>query len=83
MIQRLLPQPQELSYLDGTFAPNAETLIVVPAQAGDDVFLAARQLQDEVCGKGSGRTVPGLQLPIVKSFVSSHAQNVILLICGR
>ena len=48
MGQCLLPQPKELAALEGTFTLDAETLILIPTQAGDDAFFAARQLQDEV-----------------------------------
>ena len=77
MTQRLLPQPKELSPLEGTFALDADTLILVPTLAGDGAFFAARQLQDEV-----GRAT-GLTLPIVKAFAPPRSENVILLVCGE
>ena len=77
MTQYLLPQPKELSLLDGTFSLDAETLIVIPAQAGDDVYLAARQLQDEVY------QATGLTLPILKAFAPPRSSNLILLVCGQ
>jgi len=40
MTQVLLPQPKELSLLDGTFSLDAETLIVIPAQASDNGLFA-------------------------------------------
>jgi hypothetical protein len=43
-----LPQPKILSLLKGTFTIGLDNPIVVPAQANDDVFFAARQLQDEI-----------------------------------
>lgn len=73
---RLLPQPKELALLDGTFSLNADTLIVIPAQAGDEAFFAARQLQDEVC------PATCLTLPIVKACAPPRHDNVILLVCG-
>ncbi len=72
----MLPQPKELSSLDGTFSLNADTLIIIPAQVGDDVFFAARQLQDEVCRAAR------LTLPIVKAFAPPRSKNVILLTYG-
>ena len=77
MTQYLLPQPKELSLLDGTFSLDAETLIVIPAQAGDDAYLAARQLQDEVY------QATGLTLPILKAFAPPRSSNLILLVCGQ
>ena len=77
MTQYLLPQPKELSLLDGTFSLDAEPLIVIPAQAGDDAYLAARQLQDEVY------QATGLTLPILKTFAPPRSSNLILLVCGQ
>ena len=72
----MLPQPKELSLLDGTFSLNAGTLIIIPAQASENTFFAARQLQDEVCRAAS------LTLPIVKACTPPRSKNVILLACG-
>ena len=72
----MLPQPKELSLLDDTFSLNAGTLIIIPAQASDDAFFAARQLQNEVC------QATCLTLPIVKAFAPPRQENVILLACG-
>jgi hypothetical protein len=77
MTQHLLPQPKELSLLDGTFSLNTDTLILIPAQAGDDVFFAARQLQDEA------QAATGLKPPIVKAYAPPRVENVILLMCGE
>ena len=77
MTQHLLPQPKEISLLDGTFSLNADTVILIPAQAGDEAFFAARQLQDKVC------QVTCLTLPIVKAYAPPRAENVILLVCGE
>ncbi|NIV28186.1 MAG: hypothetical protein GWN58_01370, partial [Anaerolineae bacterium] len=77
MTQHLLPQPKELSPLDGAFALSADTPIVIPAQGSDDTFFAARQLQDEVY------RAAGLTLPIVKSFAPPASDSAILLICGE
>ncbi|MCK4314787.1 MAG: beta-N-acetylhexosaminidase, partial [Anaerolineae bacterium] len=76
MTQHLLPQPKDLSSLDGSFSLNTDTLIIIPAQAGENTFFAARQLQDEVCRAAS------LTLPIVKAFAPPRSKNVILLACG-
>ena len=83
MKRRLLPQPKELLFLDGTFLLDAETLIVIPAQAGDTAYFAARQLQDELCGGRGGRAANGPRLPIVKCLAPPRSENVILLVCGR
>ena len=77
MIQHLLPQPKQLSPLDGAFTLDADTLILIPSQAGDEAFFAARQLQDEA------RAATGLELPIVKAYTPPRAENVILLVCGE
>jgi len=77
MTQHLLPQPKQLSPLDGTFSLDAETLIVIPARAGDDGFFAARQFQDEVCRATCSRP------PIVKACAPPRAENVVLLVCGE
>ncbi len=76
MTQHLLPQPKEFSVLDGTFSLNADTLVIIPAQASENTFFAARQLQDEVCRAAR------LTLPIVKAFAPPRSKNVILLACG-
>ena len=73
----LLPQPKQLSPLDGAFAFDADTLILIPAQAGDETFFAARQLQDEVC------RATCLTPPIVKAFAPPRSQNLILPVCGE
>ncbi|MDY6875819.1 MAG: glycoside hydrolase family 20 zincin-like fold domain-containing protein [Chloroflexota bacterium] len=77
MTEHLLPQPKELSPLDGTFSLNNDTLIVIPSQADDDTLFAAGQLQDEVC------QATCLTLPIVKAFSPPRSTNIILLICGE
>lgn len=76
MMQRFLPQPKSLSMLAGAFTLDAETLILIPAPAGDDTLFAARQIQDEV------QCATGLTLPIVKTLTPPRVENVILLICG-
>jgi hypothetical protein len=76
MTQHLLPQPKQLVTREGTFTLNTETLILIPAQAGNDGFFAARQLQDEV------QCAACLEPPIVKAHTLPHAENVILLVCG-
>jgi len=82
MFRHLLPQPKELSPLDGTFSLNAETLIVAAAQSDDAVFFSARQLQDELCRNRRGHPATRPPLPIVKSFIPPRSANVILLVCG-
>jgi hypothetical protein len=76
MTQRLLPQPKSLSILEGALTLDAETLILIPATAGNDALFAARQLQDEV------QRATGLALPIAKAFTPPRAENAILLVCG-
>ena len=73
---RLLPQPKELMLIKGMFTFDADTLILVPAQADDDAFFAARQLQEEI------KQATLLTLPIVKAFAPPRPANIILLICG-
>jgi len=76
MTQPLLPQPKELSLLDGAFVLDADTPIVIPAQASDETFFVASQLQNEVC------RATCLTLSIVKACAPPCSNNVILLICG-
>lgn len=77
MAHYLLPQPKVLTSLDGAFSFDADTLILIPAQAGDEAFFAASQLQDEIYQAN------GLALPIVKAFAPPRSSNLILLTCGR
>jgi len=77
MNTHLLPQPREVSPLTGAFSLNADTLVVIPAEADDDAFFAARQLQDEVCRETC------LSLPLVKTTRPHRSENVILLVCGN
>ncbi len=72
----LLPEPKELLIIKGLFTFDADTLLLVPAQAGDDAFFAARQLQDEVYG------ATGLRPAIVRATASPRPANVVLLLCG-
>jgi hypothetical protein len=72
----LLPQPKELALLDSTFPLDADTLIVISAEAGDDALFAARQIQEEVC------QATCLTLPIIKGYAPPRSENVILLVCG-
>jgi len=72
----LLPPPKEVMLIKGLFTFDAETLILIPAQAGDNAFFAARQLQEEVC------RATCLALPVVKAHAPPRPANVILLICG-
>jgi len=76
MTLHLLPQPKELMLIKGMFNFEADTLILVPAQAGDDAFFAARQLQEEIC------QATCLKLPIVKAYAPPRPTSVILLVCG-
>ena len=76
MTMYLLPQPKELTLIEGTFTLDADTLILVPAQGGDDAFFTARQIQEE-----AHRAVY-LTLPIIKAYAPSRRTNVILLVCG-
>jgi hypothetical protein len=76
MTRYLLPQPKQVSLLDGAFALDAETLIAVPAQADDEAFLAACQLQDEIY------QAHGLTLSILKVFTPPRSDNLVLLTCG-
>jgi hexosaminidase len=72
----LLPQPKELMLIKGMSTLDADTLILIPAQAGDDALFAARQLQDEAC------RATCFKLPVVKAGAPPRPTNVILLICG-
>jgi hexosaminidase len=72
----LLPEPKELMLVKGMCKMDDETLILLPAGAGDEQLFSAVQLQEEV------REVTGLALPIVKAYARPRALNVILLVCG-
>jgi len=76
MTIHLLPQPKQLALFDGSFYPDTDTLILIPAQAGDDAFIAASQLQDEFVQADL------LAPAIVKAYAPPRAENVILLLCG-
>ena len=73
----LLPQPKQLTDLAGTFTANDDTAIVVHASAGDDVYFAATQLQEEL----DAASIPGV--PILKAFAAPQPTNLIVLACGR
>jgi hypothetical protein len=72
----LLPQPKQLSRLDGSFALTLDTLVLIPTQADDETFFAAVQLQNE--------TVEAtLYSPsIVKAIAPPREETIIMLICG-
>jgi hexosaminidase len=72
----LIPEPKELSLLEGSFLLTGDTLILIPSEAGDNAFFAACQLQEDV--------VQSLCLPpmIVKAFAPPTTENAILLVCG-
>jgi hexosaminidase len=74
---QLLPEPKELVFVKGLCLLDPETLILLPADAGDDAFFAAHQLQAEVS------SVTGLALPIVKVYTPLRPANVVLLVCGQ
>ncbi|MFN2217068.1 MAG: beta-N-acetylhexosaminidase [Anaerolineae bacterium] len=76
----LLPQPKEVSKLDGRFSVDADTLVLIPAQAGDEAFFAARQIQNEVHNSRQGI---GPVLSFVKAYTPPRRENAILLVCGR
>jgi hexosaminidase len=73
---RLLPEPKDLVLLEGLCLLDANTIILIPAQAGDDAFFAARQLQEELWQEME--VLPA----IVKAYAPPRAGNVILLVCG-
>jgi hexosaminidase len=77
MATLLIPQPKVLVLLDGSFTINENTQIVIPAQAGDESFLAANQLQNEIAGDEDNAAPP-----IVKAFGAPRSDNIILLLCG-
>lgn len=76
MTLHLLPEPKELMFVKGMSTLDADTLILIPAQAGDETFFAARQLQAEVY------QATCWTLPIVKAYAPPRPANVILLVCG-
>ncbi|UCC65498.1 MAG: family 20 glycosylhydrolase [Anaerolineae bacterium] len=76
MTLHLLPQPKELMLIKGMFNFEADTLILIPAQAGDDTVFAARQLQEEIC------RATCLTPPVVKAYAPPRPTSIILLVCG-
>ena len=76
MNHHLLPKPKTLSSREGTFVIDHDSSIVIPAQASDDAYFAARQLQDEVCCQATC-----LDLPIIKSL--TPPKHTVKLICGQ
>jgi len=73
----LLPRPKEVIVDASVFEVNGDTLIILPAMAGDETFFAARQLKDEI------DRASGLNLSIMKRFRPHRTENVILLVCGE
>ena len=76
MAIQLLPEPKELMLVKGMCVLSEKTTIVLPAQAGDGAWFAARQLQDEVA------QAIGFPLSIVKVQAPPHPDRAILLVCG-
>jgi hexosaminidase len=76
MTLRLLPEPKEVVLSEGLCLLDTNTLIVLPAQAGDGAFFAARQLQEEMWQEVDG--VPA----IIKAYAPPPAENIISLVCG-
>lgn len=75
-LMRLLPEPKELMFIKGMSNFDGDTLILIPAQAGDDSFFAARQLQSHI------NQATCLTLPVVKACAPPRPANVVLLVCG-
>ena len=73
----LLPQPKELTLRDGAFEMDADTLIILPATAGDEATFAARQLKSEI------KRATGLSPDIVKLFQPHRRTNAIFLLRGQ
>lgn len=73
----LLPQPKEIVVQAGTFEVDADTLIILPATAGDEATFAAQQIKGEV--KRATCLSPG----IVKLFQPHRRTNAIFLLCGE
>jgi len=73
---RLLPEPKELMFVKGVCTLGPGTLILIPEQAGDESFFAARQLQDEMGQKVEPSPA------IVKAYAPPRPDNVILLVSG-
>jgi len=75
MDHHLLPQPKILLPREGAFVIDHDSLIVIPAQASDGTYFAARQLQDEI------HQATCLDLPIIKSL--TPVKRAVKLICGQ
>lgn len=73
----LLPPPKSVVEREGVFSWDPETLIVLPSNADDSLFLAACQLQEE-----AGRAC-GARPAVVKAFEPPRTENVVLLVCGE
>ncbi len=69
----VIPQPQSLRWLDGSFALTDQTRIVVGDEAAPEDLYAARDLNEEI------RTRTGRTLPVVKAGTVSEARDVIVV----
>lgn len=73
----LLPPPKQLSLLEGSYTVNANTVLFIPAPAGEETLFAAHQLQGEI------HDVACLKPAIVKAFIPFRSDDVVFLLCGR
>jgi len=73
----LIPDPKELKRQDGTFSISAKTLIIVPADADDDAYSVASQIQQEIV------EATAISPPIIKTAAAPREEDLIVLIRGR
>ena len=73
----LSPQPKELQRHDGVFTISAKTLIIVPADAGDDAYSVASQIQQEIT------EATFLSPPIIKATSAPQEEDLIMLVRGQ
>jgi hexosaminidase len=75
MNHHLLPQPKTILPREGAFVIAPDSPIAIPAQASNDAYFAARQLQDEIYQETC------LDLPIIKFL--TPPRRTVKLICGQ
>jgi hexosaminidase len=69
----VIPRPQQVSFGEGAFRPNAETGILLMPEADEADWFAAQSLQEEL------RRSLALELPIIKTSEPPRERNIIVL----
>jgi hexosaminidase len=69
----VIPQPQRVSFGEGTFRPDVETRILLMPDADEADFFAAQSLKEEL------HHTLGLEIPILKTSEPLRDRNVVVL----